>query len=563
GIAVKSLPSARHEYHYEPGEGLPVATINFGEQKDIPVGTDLLFKIDNLPAAHFYVSMGEDFSVPAPLSSFAALAGATMLLHLSSSPAAIGEEKRRHDLAAAHSIRCCAACLRSASGGGESSTDLAWDGQAMIYEMGDCLASAKRFAMAPRLIFADIDLDRLAQERMRNISFARNGRQHGEYLRRFRPISFSVALPFHDELLLQRELPRFPCVPSDADVRRQWCLEAFQIQTQGLAKRLVSSGIQKVVLGVSGGLDSTLALIAVVFTMDHLGYPRTNIKAYTMPAFGTTERTLNNARQLMKELGVDAHEKNIETLCLQMLRDINHPFANGQSIYDRTFENVQAGERTSLLFRLANQEDALVVGTGDLSELALGWCTYGVGDHMSHYNINASIPKTLVSHPLLWSAEDERISAEAKRIICDILQMDISPELIPGQDGEQSVQKTEDVIGPYELQDFHLFYTLRFGYLPTKIAFLAYCAWHDVHKGTWPGTPDHKKHAYSLSEIKKWLRIFLCRFFQTTQYKRTCVPNGPSIDPAASLSPRGSYCVPSDSEAAIWLANLNEVPDDL
>jgi len=433
----------------------------------------------------------------------------------------------------------------------------------MIYEMGDCLAEAKRFAMTPELIFADIDLERMTQERMRHAAFAQNGRQHGEYLRRFRRISFFVALPFREKLPLQREYPRFPYVPSDEETRRQWCSEALQIQIQGLAKRLVSSGIQKVVLGVSGGLDSTQALMAAVHTMDSLGYPRTNIKACTLPGFGTTERTLNNARLLMKELGVEGHEWNIESLCLHVLKEIGHPFADGQPVYDRTFENVQAGERTSLLFRLANLEDALVVGTGDLSELALGWCTYGVGDHMSHYNINVSIPKTLMSHLLLWTAEGEHISPEIRRIIHDVLQTDISPELIPGQNGEQSAQKTEDVIGPYELQDFNLFYTLRFGYLPAKIAFLAWCAWHDAHKGTWPDTPEHKRHGYSLREIKKWLGVFLYRFFQTGQYKRTCIPNGPGIGPMASLSPRGSYCAPSDSEAAIWLASLDEIPEEV
>jgi NAD+ synthase (glutamine-hydrolysing) len=312
----------------------------------------------------------------------------------------------------------------------------------------------------------------------------------------------------------------------------------YRIQVQGLATRMRASGMKKLVIGVSGGLDSTQALLVCARAMDELKLPRRNILAYTMPGFATSSRTRNQAWQLMRAAGATAEEIDIRPSCLQMLKDIGHPYAKGKKVYDVTFENVQAGERTSHLFRLANLNQALVVGTGDLSELALGWATYGVGDHMSHYNVNASVPKTLIQHLIAWMAESGQFDEAASKTLRRVLATEISPELIPNQ-------KTESSIGPYELQDFNLYYTLRFGYAPSKIAFLAAHAW---------------KGKYGLAEIRKWLGVFLKRFFQTSQFKRSAMPNGPKIGSGGSLSPRGDWRAPSDGNAEVWLADLKRIP---
>jgi NAD+ synthase (glutamine-hydrolysing) len=334
-------------------------------------------------------------------------------------------------------------------------------------------------------------------------------------------------------------------VPADANRRDERCAEVYQIQVQGLAQRLQATGIRRVVIGVSGGLDSTQALLACAQAMDRLDYPRENVLAYTMPGFATTERTLGQARRLMKAIGCQAHELDIRPACRQMLRDIGHPFARGELVHDVTFENAQAGERTSHLFRLANFHDALVVGTGDLSELALGWCTYGVGNHMSRYAVNASVPKTLIQHVIRWVVDTERLGPEASATLRDILATAISPELVPA-DGGEPAPATEVAIGPFDLQDFNLYYTLRFGYAPTKVAFLAWCAWHDV---------------YRLDEIKRALAIFLERFFELSQFKRSCIPNAPKVGSSGSLSPRGDWRAPSDAEATAWLSQLALVPE--
>ena len=565
GVAVKSyLPNYREFYErrqFSPAEEALTRTIDLCGQRDIPFGADLVFAVENIPSFRFFIEICEDLWVPVPPSSFAALAGATVIANLSASNVTIGKSDYRHDLAANQSARCVCAYLYAAAGPGESTTDLAWDGQAMIYENGNLLAESERFCRNPQVIYADIDLDRLSQDRMRLNSFGQSVRLHREQLEKFRSVSFPVPVPEDKKLLLNREYPRFPYIPADPAKLDQRCYEAYNIQVQGLAKRLQSSGIKNVVIGISGGLDSTHALIVAARTMDLLGHPRSNIKGYTMPGFATTERTLNNARLLMKALGVETNEIDIRPSCLQMFRDIGHPFAQGKAVYDITFENVQAGERTSHLFRLANLADALVVGTGDLSELALGWCTYGVGDHMSHYNVNASVPKTLIQYLIRWVAASGQFSRKASHILIDILETEISPELVPGKADSQPSQKTEEIVGPYELQDFNLFYTSRFGYLPTKIAFLAYCTWRDTTKGHWPIMPEEKKHAYTLKEIKHWLGVFLYRFFQVSQYKRSCIPNGPKVGSGGSLSPRGDYRAPSDGEARVWLENLKEVPD--
>jgi NAD+ synthase (glutamine-hydrolysing) len=352
-------------------------------------------------------------------------------------------------------------------------------------------------------------------------------------------------------------------VPPDPALRDQRCYEAYNIQVQGIVKRLQSSRISKLVIGISGGLDSTHALIVAARAMDVLKLPRSNILAYTMPGFGTSQRTMSNAKALMAAVGCAARELDIRPACEQMLRDINHPYARGEPVYDITFENVQAGERTSHLFRLANLHQGLVLGTSDLSELALGWCTYGVGDHMSHYSINASVPKTLIQFLIRWAADTNQLGEEASRVLRSILETEFSPELIPGDpNGEQPAQRTEEVIGPYELQDFNLYYTSRFGYLPSKIAFLCYCSWRDRALGTWPDIPEERRHQYPLAEIKRWLSVFAWRFFQLSQFKRSCLPNAPKVGSGGSLSPRGDYRAPSDSEATVWVQEISQIPDN-
>ena len=395
---------------------------------------------------------------------------------------------------------------------------------------------------------------------MRLTSFSRNALHHRARLSTFRHVFFGVDLP-EGKILLEREYPRFPYIPAAPDKRDQRCYEAYNIQVQGLTQRLKAAAIENVVIGVSGGLDSTQALIVAARAMDHLNLPRTNVKAYTMPGFATTTRTYQNARQLMAALGVDAGEIDIKPSARQMLADVRHPFVEGEKLYDITFENVQAGERTSHLFRLANIKKGLVLGTGDLSELALGWCTYGVGDHMSHYNVNASVPKTLIQYLIRWVADSQQFSTEASAVLYDILQTEISPELIPGGGNNAPGQKTEEIIGPYELQDFHNFYITRYGFLPTKVAFMAYCTWMDKAKGQWPNIPEDKRHSYGIGEIKHWLKLYLLRFFQYSQFKRSCMPNGPKVGSGGSLSPRGDYRAPSDSEATVWLANAQDIPD--
>ena len=413
----------------------------------------------------FFVEICEDLWVPIPPSCHAALAGATVLLNLSASNITIGKEEYRHSLVSNQSARCLAAYLYTAAGTGESTTDLAWDGHAVIYENGALLAESARFQYTSQLVLADLDLQRLSQERMRQTSFNQSVQLHRDVIRQFRDVHVTLELPQRGRLLCQRQYDRFPFVPSNPAVRDRRCYEAYNIQVQGLVKRLTSAGIRKVVVGISGGLDSTQALIVAARAMDLLDYPRTHIKAYTMPGFATSTRTLTNARALMAAVGCEAHEMDIRPSCEQMLRDLQHPYARGERVYDVTFENVQAGERTSHLFRLANHHGALVLGTGDLSELALGWSTYGVGDHMSHYNVNASVPKTLIQFLIRWVADTQQLGAAASQVLQDILATEVSPELVPGDgSGDQPEQKTEAVIGPYELHDFYVYYTTRLGY---------------------------------------------------------------------------------------------------
>jgi len=528
----------------------------------VPFGPELLFQMEKLPLFQFHVEICEDVWVPIPPSSFAALAGATVLVNLSASNIVVGKSAYRHQLVAQQSARCLAAYMYTSAGRGESSTDLAWDGQALIYENGELLGESERFLNESHLLFADVDLERLSRERMHQTTFGQSARRHRDEVRKFRQVLVPVAAPLEDaELPLERRVPRFPYVPADARRRDERCKEVYNIQVQALAQRLSASGMSKVVIGISGGLDSTHALLVCAQAMDTLGLPRANILAVTMPGFATSTRTLQQARQLMAVVGCTASEVDIRPSCLQMLKDLGHPYADGQPVYDITFENVQAGERTNHLFRIANFNNAIVIGTGDLSELALGWCTYGVGDHMSHYSVNASVPKTLITHLVRWVAESGRLGEAGAAVLLDVLGTDVSPELVPGGDDGKPTQKSEDTIGPYELQDFNLYYTLRYGFAPTKVAFLALAAWRDRDAGAWPEGGHVARNQYDLAAIKRNLKIFLDRFFRLSQFKRTCVPNAPKVGSGGSLSPRGDWRAPSDSESVVWMRDADRIPD--
>jgi NAD+ synthase (glutamine-hydrolysing) len=532
----------------------------------VPLGNDLVYEAENVPGFAVHAEVCEDVWTPIPPSTYAALGGATVLANLSASNITIGKAEYRQNLCASQSGRCVAAYLYSAAGPGESTTDLAWDGQALIYENNEKLAESPRFPAAEQMAVADIDLERLAQDRMRLTSFHDAAGDHRERVRALRRVPFEFRVPAESGPL-RRPLERFPYVPNDRAVRDERCYEAYNIQVHGLLKRLQATRIEKIVIGVSGGLDSTHALIVAARTMDRLGLPRRNILGYTLPGFATSSGTKANALGLMDALGVTAQEIDIRPSCLQMLRDIGHPFIGGEPVYDITFENVQAGERTSHLFRLANFHNGLVLGTGDLSELALGWATYGVGDQMSHYNVNGSVPKTLIQYLLRWVIATRQFSEAAGDLIQAIVDTEISPELVPhSADGDAAspFQSTQQKIGPYELQDFHIYYTTRYGFRPSKVAFLAHAAWGDRERGAWPDPfPDDEKNEYDLAAIKKWLGLFLFRFFQTSQFKRSALPNGPKVGSGGSLSPRGDWRAPSDSEATVWLKELEDnVPSE-
>lgn len=566
GIAPKTyLPNYREYYElrqFTPADASLCATIDLLGQKDVPFGNRLIFSIEAMPDFRFYVEICEDLWATIPPSSYAALAGATVLVNLSASNINVGKAGYRRELVANQSARCLAAYVYTAAGFGESTTDLAWDGQALIYENGSRVAESRRFQYQSQLITGDLDLDRLVQDRMRQNTFSQGLRRHREELKEFRTVAVDAAVPRDGQILLNRTYERFPFVPSDLSRQDQRCYEVYEIQVQGLAKRLQFTGIEKVVIGVSGGLDSTHALIVAARAMDVMKRPRSNILGYILPGFASSQRTMDQARRLLDALGCTRKEIDIKPSCLQMFEDIGHPYAKGQPVYDITFENVQAGERTSHLFRLANLNDALVVGTSDLSELALGWSTYGVGDHMAHYHVNASVPKTLIQYLIRWVAEKDFFGPDASTALFDVLDTVISPELVPGDSEDEPGQHSEAKIGPYELQDFTLYYVLRFGYPPPKVAFLEWTAWHDKSADSWNGIPEEKWREYSIDEIKKWLGVFVERFFQFSQYKRSCIPNAPKVGSGGSLSPRGDYRAPSDGEAAPWRASLQEIPDE-
>jgi NAD+ synthase (glutamine-hydrolysing) len=564
GVTPKTyLPNYREFYElrqFASGEACARTTVDVAGSTGVPFGA-LVFRATNQPLLALHAEICEDLWTPIPPSSFAALAGATVLANLSASNVTVGKDDYRRSLGANQSARCVAAYLYGAAGFGESTTDLAWDGHGFVYENGTLLAETERFQYRSHLITADIDLDRIAQDRLRQNTFGESARRHAAEVARFRSVDFALELPAEDVLALERTYERFPYVPSDPATRDARCREIYDIQVHGLVKRLQAMGASKVVIGVSGGLDSTQALIVCARAMDVMGLPRANILGYTMPGFATTARTLSQARRLMEAVGAAAHEIDIRPSCMQMLKDLGHPFARGEKVYDVTFENVQAGERTSHLFRLANLHGAPVVGTSDLSEIALGWCTYGVGDHMAHYHVNASVPKTLIRYLVRQVADAHPLGERVSAVLREVLDTEISPELVPGQQNGQPEQTSESVVGPYELQDFHLYYTLRFGYSPRKVAFLAWNAWRDVQRGTWPGIDAAGRRSYSIGEIKRWLGVFLRRFFQSSQYKRSALPNAPKVGSGGSLSPRSDWRAPSDGEAAAWLADLDAIPD--
>ena len=558
GAVPKSyLPNYREFYEarqFAAGVGRIGETVALAGDR-VPFGTDLLFEAADIAGLVVHAEICEDLWVPVPPSSGAALAGATVIANLSASNITVGKAETRRLLCQAQSARGLCAYLYAAAGEGESTTDVAWDGQVSIFEAGALLAETERFPSGPVSALADIDLDLLRQERARMGTFENNRRATAAAGAGFRRIGFTLAPP-REDIGFRRPIERFPFVPSDPARLGQDCYEAYGIQVSGLEQRLRATGIRRIVIGVSGGLDSTQALIVAARAMDRLGLPRRDILGYTMPGFGTSEGTRGNAMALMQALGISAAVLDIRPSARLMLEAMHHPFARGEAVHDVTFENVQAGLRTDYLFRLANQHDGIVLGTGDLSELALGWCTYGVGDQMSHYNVNAGVPKTLIQHLIRWVIASEGFAPEVLRTLGLILETEISPELVPAG-ADSALQSTEARIGPYALQDFNLFYTLRYGFRPSKIAFLALQAWGDAERGGWPpGFPRTRRHAYELAEIRHWLELFLRRYFGFSQFKRSAMPNGPKLASGGSLSPRGDWRAPSDGNARAWLDEL-------
>ena len=564
GVAPKSyLPTYREFYERRQmaaGDDVRGA-IRMGDA-DVPFGPDLLFAAADLPGFVLHVEICEDMFVPIPPSAQATLAGATVVANLSGSPITIGRAEDRCLLARSASSRCLAAYVYAAAGEGESTTDLAWDGQTMVWENGVCLAKSERFPKGERRSVADVDLELLRSERLRMGTFDDNRVHHQITAESFRRIEFQLDPPTGD-IGLRREVERFPFVPSDPERLEQDCYEAYNIQVAGLEQRLRALHYPKVVIGVSGGLDSTHALIVAARAMDRENRPRSDILAFTLPGFATGERTKGNAIRLAEALGVTFEEIDIKATAELMLKEIDHPFGRGEKVYDVTFENVQAGLRTDYLFRIANQRAGIVLGTGDLSELALGWSTYGVGDQMSHYNVNGGVPKTLIQHLIRWVISSSQFDYRVNEVLKSVLETEISPEIVP-QGEDEEIQSSEAKVGPYVLQDFALFQVLRYGFRPSKVAFLAWHAWHDAEHGDWPtGFPEDKRPAYSLKEIRHWLQVFVQRYYSFAQFKRSAMPNGPKVSHGGSLSPRGDWRAPSDMSARTWLDEIErEVPEE-
>ena len=527
----------------------------------MPFSPDLIFRCAQNPAFCVGVEVCQDVWVPVPPSTFAAFAGATVLCNLSASNITIGKAAYRRALVASTSAKNYCAYAYTSAGAGESTNDVAWDGQAVIYECGDALGESPRFGDDPagQLLHGDVDLGRIAQDRSRDGTWAANAAAFGDRVAAVRVVAFSLE---PRPCRLARAVPKRPFVPSDPATLAERCYECYNIQVSGLVQRMRSSGLSKLVIGVSGGLDSTHALLVCVQALDKLGLPRSNCLAYTMPGFATGDETKGYALELMARLGVDGSTLDIRPSCTTMLEDLGHPYAAGRrepAVYDVTFENVQAGERTNHLFRLANHHGAFVVGTGDLSELALGWCTYGVGDHMAHYGVNASVPKSLIQCVIQWVISSNFVP-DANAVLRNILAVEISPELVPAGATGGAIQSTEAALGPYDLHDFHLYATTRRGFAPAKAALLAARAWAD-DVGYAPTEPAPSlsgddavlaDRTFDVATVFRHQRTFLRRFFLTSQFKRTCVPNAPKVGDGGSLSPRGDWRAPSDARWDAW-----------
>lgn len=497
--------------------------------QEVPVGTNLLFQTKDTT---FGIEICEDVWAAIPPSSYLSLQGAEVIINLSATNECIGKHNYLLSVLSQQSARCMAGYIYSSCGFGESTTDVVFAGNALIYENGTLLAQSKRFDFDEQLVMSEIDIDRLRAERRMNTTFAVSKSK-------LRDLPKAIRIPLHqsaeDKFEITRTFDMHPFVPKGAALDER-CEEIFAIQTSGLAQRLVHTRTKNVVVGISGGLDSTLALLVCVHTFDKLGLSREGIIGITMPGFGTTDRTYNNAIQLMKSLGITIREISIKAACIQHFKDIDH----NPEVHDITYENSQARERTQILMDIANQVGGLVIGTGDLSELALGWATYN-GDHMSMYAVNTSIPKTLVKHLVKWVAEHD-VDKKSRETLLDIVDTPISPELIPADENGNIKQKTEDLVGPYELHDFFLYYFLRFGFRPTKIFKLTTLAFKSV---------------YTDDVIKKWLYIFFRRFFNQ-QFKRSCLPDGPKVG-SISISPRGDWRMPSDASSAAWLEEIEKL----
>ena len=494
----------------------------------IPMGTNLLFETSD---TIFGIEICEDLWSTIPPSSTLALQGAEIIFNLSADNEGIGKNSYLRSLISQQSARCISGYVFSSCGFGESTTDVVFAGNGLIYENGNQLAHNDRFSFEEQLIISEIDVEYLRAERRINTTFAAS---KGNIPADKKPVRIATEFVNSKELNLTRTFERHPFVPQGAALNER-CEEVFSIQVAGLAQRLVHTGAKTAVIGISGGLDSTLALLVCVKTFDKLGLSRKNIIGVTMPGFGTTNRTYHNAISLMNSLGITVREISIKEACIQHFKDINHDI----NVHDVTYENAQARERTQILMDIANQTGGMVIGTGDLSELALGWATYN-GDHMSMYGVNGSIPKTLVKYLVKWVAENEVDEASCITLL-DIVDTPISPELIPADENGDIKQKTEDLVGPYELHDFFLYYFMRFGFRPSKIFMLASLAFKEV---------------YDEETIKKWLLIFFRRFFNQ-QFKRSCLPDGPKVG-SISISPRGDWRMPSDASAAAWLKEIEK-----
>lgn len=536
--------------------------------ESVRCSTETVFECRQNPDLCVGVEVCQDLWVPIPPSTFQAWRGATVLVNLSASNVAIGKAEYRRALVASASAKTYAAYAYVSAGQGESTNDLAWDGQAVAYEAGEPLGESDRFAPDDATLHVDVDLDRLVQDRARDTTWFQNRAAFADRVTRVArvPFDFEPGDPDRPRLLAYRRVPKRPYVPSNPATLKELCYECFNVQVSGLIQRLRASGIRKLVVGVSGGLDSTHALLVACKALDDLHLPRSNCLAYTLPGYATSATTKTYALDLLQALGLELRQIDVRPSCDQMLRDLGHPYAQGLPVYDITFENVQAGERTSHLFRLANHHSALVVGTGDLSELSLGWCTYGVGDHMSHYGVNASLSKSLIQCLIQWCIDSSFFGDRANAVLADVLANEISPELVPvgrDEDGRERFQSTEAAVGPMDLHDFQLYHAVRRGIRPAKAAFLACHAWANDfprHPNALPPEPQPSlgRHAvlqdrdFPTASILDFQRQFFKRFFLTSQFKRTCVPNAPKVVDGGSLSPRGDWRAPSDSSWVPW-----------